>query len=156
MQKNQAWFYISSTVFQTVSKPKTRIHRLQSILMHKHTFHWIYFYWMLLAMVCSLAQLSPILCVSMDCSPSGPSVHGIIPGRILEWVAISSSRGSSRPSDYFLHLLHCRQIIYHQEAQCWLRQRLLFLGLKFCETADCYPEMNCQIHHFQWNLLSNI
>ena len=63
------------------------------------------------AVVFSLAQLSPILCVSMDCSPSGPSVHGIIPGRILEWVAISSSRGSSRPSDYFPHLLHCRQII---------------------------------------------
>ena len=33
----------------------------------------------------------------MDCSPPGPSVHGILQARILEWVAISSSRGSSRP-----------------------------------------------------------
>ena len=32
----------------------------------------------------------------MDCSPPGSSVHGILQARILEWVAISSSRGSSR------------------------------------------------------------
>ena len=35
----------------------------------------------------------------LDCSPPGPSVHGIIQARILEWVAISSSRGSSWPRD---------------------------------------------------------
>ena len=33
----------------------------------------------------------------MDCSPPGSSVHGMLPARMLEWVAISSSRGSSRP-----------------------------------------------------------
>ena len=38
-----------------------------------------------------------ILCDPMDCSPPGSSVHGIFQGRILEQVAISSSRGSSRP-----------------------------------------------------------
>ena len=32
-------------------------------------------------------------------SPSGPSVHGILQARILEWVAISFSRGSSRPKN---------------------------------------------------------
>ena len=35
----------------------------------------------------------------MDCSPPGSSVHGIFQARILEWVAISSSRGSSWPGD---------------------------------------------------------
>ena len=35
----------------------------------------------------------------MDCSPPGSSVHGILQARILEWVAISSSRGSSWPKD---------------------------------------------------------
>ena len=35
----------------------------------------------------------------MDCSPPGSSVHGILQARILEWVAISFSRGSSRPKD---------------------------------------------------------
>ena len=36
---------------------------------------------------------------SVDCSPPGPSVHGILQARILEQVAISFSRGSSRPRD---------------------------------------------------------
>ena len=35
----------------------------------------------------------------MGCSPPGSSVHGIFQARILEWVAISFSRGSSRPRD---------------------------------------------------------
>ena len=35
----------------------------------------------------------------MDCSPPGSSVHGTIPARILDQVAISSSKGSSRPKD---------------------------------------------------------
>ena len=39
------------------------------------------------------------LCDSMDCSPPGFSVHMILQARILEWVAISSSRGSSPPRD---------------------------------------------------------
>ena len=33
----------------------------------------------------------------MDCSLSGSSVHGIIQARVLEWIAISFSRGSSQP-----------------------------------------------------------
>ena len=36
-------------------------------------------------------------CDPMDCSPPGFSVHGIPQARILEWVAISFSRGSSHP-----------------------------------------------------------
>ena len=35
----------------------------------------------------------------MDCSPPGSYVHGISQARILEWVAMSSSRGSSPPRD---------------------------------------------------------
>ena len=41
----------------------------------------------------------PTLCQPMDCSPLGSSVHGILQARILEWVAISFSRGSSWPRD---------------------------------------------------------
>ena len=41
-------------------------------------------------------QSCPPLCDPMDCSPPGSSVHEILQARILEWVAISSSRGSSR------------------------------------------------------------
>ena len=39
------------------------------------------------------------LCDPMDCSPPGSSVHGILQARILEWVAMPSSRGSSKPRD---------------------------------------------------------
>ena len=37
------------------------------------------------------------LCNPMDCRPPGSSVQGIVQARILEWIAISFSRGSSRP-----------------------------------------------------------
>ena len=39
------------------------------------------------------------LCSPMDCSPPGSSVRGILQARILEWVSMPSSRGSSRPRD---------------------------------------------------------
>ena len=39
------------------------------------------------------------LCDLMDCSPPGSSVHGVLQARLLEWVAISFSRGSSQPRD---------------------------------------------------------
>ena len=48
---------------------------------------------------CSIAQSRLTLCDPMDCSPPGSSVHGISQARILEWVAIFYSRGSSRPRD---------------------------------------------------------
>ena len=38
-------------------------------------------------------------CDPLDCSPPGSSVHGILQARILEWVAMPSSRGSSSPRD---------------------------------------------------------
>ena len=40
------------------------------------------------------------LCKPVDCSLPGSSVHGILQARILEWVAISFSRGSSQPRDW--------------------------------------------------------
>ena len=46
-----------------------------------------------------VAQLCPTLYDPVDCSLSGSSVHGILQARILEWVAISFSRGFSRPRD---------------------------------------------------------
>ena len=46
-----------------------------------------------------VAQSCPTLCDSMDCNLSGSSVHGIFQAVALEWIAISFSRGSSRPRD---------------------------------------------------------
>ena len=49
--------------------------------------------------VCVCAQLCLTLCDPMDCSPQVSSVHGILQARMLEWIAFSFSRGSSRPKD---------------------------------------------------------
>ena len=48
---------------------------------------------------CVCAQSCLTLCNPMDYSPPGSSVHGTLHARILEWVAISFSKGSSQPRD---------------------------------------------------------
>ena len=48
---------------------------------------------------CASALSCLILCDPMDCSPPGSSVPGILQARILEWVAMPSSRESSQPRD---------------------------------------------------------
>ena len=63
-----------------------------------------------------LLQSCPTLCNPMDCSLPGSSVHGILQARKLEWVAMSSSRGSSQPRDqtcvsYITYI--GRHILYH-------------------------------------------
>ena len=51
------------------------------------------------ACCCSFAQCVQLFYDPMDCSPPGSSVLGIFQASILEWVAISFSRGSSQPRD---------------------------------------------------------
>ena len=46
---------------------------------------------------CVCVQSCLTLCDSLDCSPPDSSVHGIFQARVLEWIAISFSRGSSQP-----------------------------------------------------------
>ena len=78
--------------------------------------------------VCSITQ--SCLTLYHPCSLPGSSVHGIFPARVLEWVAIASSRGYSRPRDWTVsciscissHLLllilyHCTSRVHH--AKCW-------------------------------------
>ena len=45
--------------------------------------------------LCSVAKSGLALCDPTDCGSPGSSVHGMLQARVLEWVAISSSRGSS-------------------------------------------------------------
>ena len=49
-----------------------------------------------------VAQSCPTLCNPTDCSPPGFSAHGILQARILEWIAIPFSRGTSQPRDWAL------------------------------------------------------
>ena len=62
---------------------------------------------------CLVAKLCLNLWDPMDCSPPGSSVHGILQARLLEWEAISFSRGSSQPRDQIQVSCISRQILYH-------------------------------------------
>ena len=70
---------------------------LNVFIMHSITLHPLDSLWCL--RVWSVLSDS---CDSMDCSLPDSSTHGIIPARILEWIDISSSRGSSWPRDQTL------------------------------------------------------
>ena len=69
--------------------------------------------------MCMLTRFSHVqlfLCEPMDCSPPGSSIHGILRTRILEWVAMPSSRASSQPRDQICIsyvCCICRQVLYH-------------------------------------------
>ena len=59
----------------------------------------IMLFWKLQLCESEVPQSCPILCNPMDCSLPSSSVHGIFQARVLEWVSISFSRGSSQPRD---------------------------------------------------------
>ena len=61
-----------------------------------------------------VSQLCLTLCNTTDCSLAGSSIHGILQARILEWVAMPSSRGSLQAKD---QIQVCKQILYHLSHQ---------------------------------------
>ena len=82
-------------------------------------YSWCIFRCVCVCNVCMRAKLlpsCPTLFDPMDRSPPGSSVHGILQARILEWVAISYSRGSSQPRDQ-THVSYIsstgRWVLYH-------------------------------------------
>ena len=64
-----------------------------------------------------VTQSCPTLCDPVDCSQPGSSVHGILQASILEWVAISFSRRSSRLRDWSQVSCTGRRILYHLRHQ---------------------------------------
>ena len=94
----------------------------------------------------------------MDCSLPGSYVHGLFQARTLEWVAISFSKGSSRPRDQTPvtcitnGLLHCRQILY------WLSHQESLKRINWIHTHNpVHPSMLSHFSHVQlfetlWNV----
>ena len=85
----------------------------------------------ILLFVCSVAKSCLTLWDPMDCSPPGSSVHGILQARILEWVAMFSSRVSSLLRDQTR--ISCvsyigRQVLYHRVT--WGAQKWVWWVLK--------------------------
>ena len=80
----------------------TCIHIYVYTCIHIYIYAYIHIYVYIYIYVCVHAtslQLCPTLCNPVDCSLPGSSVHGIRQARKVEWVAMPSSRGSSRPGD---------------------------------------------------------
>ena len=85
-------------------------------------------------------------CDPVDCSPPGSSVHGILQARILEWVAISFSKGSSWPRDWtkFFHTTGRLFTIWSpREAKTYMK--LTRSCLTTCGPMDCSLP-GCSIH----------
>ena len=86
-------------------------------------------------------SLSPTLCDLMDCSLPGFSVHGILQARILEWVAISSSRLSSWPRDETHVSCIGRWILYR-----WAPREAQFFFIAFI--ISIWPPVSFIIYFF--------
>ena len=76
-----------------------------------------------------VAKLCPSFCDPMNYNPQGSSVHGISQARLLEWVAISFSRGSSQTRDRTCISCVGRHILYH-----WAPGKPKAIALTKCQT----------------------
>ena len=104
------------------------------------TYLWVYQYLYIHIYAWSVAESCLTLCNPTNCSPPGSSVHEIFPTRILEWVVISYSRGSSPPRDWtHVSCVSCigRQILY-----CWpVKPMYILTSIQFYQCVDSW------VHH---------
>ena len=92
-------FFLSDSFISTILSSTTLILSSAFILLLAPSGVFLISFIALFIICVLVAQLCPTLCDPMDCNPPGSSVHEIFQARILEWVAVSFSRGSSRPRD---------------------------------------------------------
>ena len=81
----------------------------------------------------------------MDCSLPGSSVHGILQARMLEWVAISSSRGSSWPRDWTHLSCIGKRILY-----CWATRDTLLLFYHDLKNLSVSPSNKINLFFAAW------
>ena len=94
-------------------------------------------------------QSCPTLCDPMDCSSPGSSVHGILQVRILGWVAVPFSGGSSQPRDQTWVSCIDRQILYHWAT--W-EARLSRLATIVLPLIACVP-LGKELIHFVYDVV---
>ena len=86
--------------------------------------------------VCLVAQWCPTLCNPLDCSLRGSSIHGILQARILEWVAMPFSRGSSQPRD---RIVSAVSVGLQVDSLPIAAAKLLQWCPTLCDPMDCSP-----------------
>ena len=110
-----AWVYVKNDSITVNYCVKSHAYFTQYDKAHPFCCKWHFFH-LFHCFFCVCMQSCPILCNPMDCRPRGSAVHGIFQARILEWVVLSYSRGSSQPRDR-THgsCISCigSQILYH-------------------------------------------
>ena len=80
-------------------------------------------------MLCSVASAVSSSLWSMDCSAPGSSAHGILQARILEWVVMPSSQGSSQPRNQtHISSVSCTSGRFFTHWSTWEAQGLLRAG----------------------------
>ena len=79
-----------------------------------------------------VAQSCPTLCDPMGCSLPGSSVHGIFQARVLEWVAISFSRGSSQTMDRTSRIAGRRFTIWATREAWWSQLKTFLYYMHIC------------------------
>ena len=92
-----------------------------------------------------VAQSCPTLCDPMDCSLPGSSVHGIFQASVLEWVAISFSRGSSWLRDW----IRVSCIVSRRPFTVWATRAKTWEQPK-CPVTDEWMKNMCLIYHTMW------
>ena len=104
--------------------PLSSVKLIYVVMWNSCAFIFLLFYFMNMCQV-FVTQSCWTLCNPMNCSLPGFSVHGILQARILQWVAISSSRGSSQSRDWtwlscisggFFTIWATREIWIHQKS----------------------------------------
>ena len=106
---------------------------------------------------CSDAQSCLTFCDPMDCSPPGSSVNEIFQTRILEWVAIFFSRGSSQPlPDVQAGFRKGRRTRDEVANICWIikKAREFQKNIYFC-FIDYAKAFDCVDHNKLWKILKD-
>ena len=108
-----------------------------------HFFFWILKYWCVMlwwrVKWSEVAQSCLTLCDPMDCSLPGSSIHWSFQARVLEWVAIAFSRGSSPPMDrtWVLHIIGRRFIIWATREALYWRVTWIKVNISFLRWYLC-------------------
>ena len=123
-----------------VSTTTTSPHRIHRILLteshHNQAITWLCLLFSIpscTSVSAKLLQSCLTLCDHMDSSPPGSSVHGILLARILEWVAMPSSRGSSCPQD-----------------RTWVFMSTALVGGFFTTNSTWEAPIPFYLSHIQW------
>jgi len=108
-----------------------------------HFFFWVLKYWRIMlwrrVKWSEVAQLYLTLCDPLDCSLPGSSIHGSFQARVLEWVAIAFSRGSSLPMDRtrVLHIIGRRFTIWATREALYWRVTWIKVNISFLRWYLC-------------------